>query len=159
MKSFKAAAFFLEKNGTPIRVPIQSGLVINKEDEHQSWLIELFLLPDSTKITDEIMTGSEYPARVAITHEQNDPALFLVKPRSFFTLDSGISILLDARLQTVRNDYAKQLLESLIEQGLGGSELLSVFARAITERPALPISKKEAPFQQRSPSTLESDGR
>lgn len=143
LKTFKVAAFFLEKQGELLPIPIQDGLIINREDEQQSWLIELFLDEKEEQSIRPFEGKEQVQARVAITHRGNDPALFDVAIRSFQPLEKGISVLLDAQLRQMRNEYAKQVLHSLVEQGLEGEELLDTFTRVLRKRPNVPAPSEK----------------
>ncbi|WP_309089228.1 YwpF family protein [Domibacillus sp.] len=135
MKTFKVAAFFFEKEGEVTPVPLQDGLIINREDEQRSWLIELFLQEEDVQLVRTFEQEEQLTARVAISHRGNDPAMFTVSIRSFELLKDGTSILFDAQLRQMRNEYAKQVLHSLVEEGLSGEKLLEAFTEALHSRP------------------------
>ncbi|WP_046174569.1 YwpF family protein [Domibacillus indicus] len=131
MKTFKVAAFFIEKNEQLISIPLQDGLIINREDEQQSWLIELFLTEEGVQTVQSFEQDKQLAVRIAISHRGNDPARFYAAIRSFQTLREGTSVLFDAQLRQMRNEYAKQLLHSLVEEGLEGEQLVTAFSEAI----------------------------
>ncbi|MCP3761453.1 YwpF-like family protein [Domibacillus sp. A3M-37] len=142
MKTFKVAAFFIEKNGELIPITLQDGLVINREDEQRSWLIELFLNEEDVQAVRAFEQDKQLTVRIAISHRGNDPAMFNAAIRSFQPLELGTSVLFDAQLRQIRNEYAKQVLHSLIEQGLEGEKLIEVFSEAIRKRPNTPDKEK-----------------
>lgn len=142
MKTFKVAAFFFEKKGKLIPVPLQDGLIINREDEKRSWLIELFLNEEDVQAVLAFEQDKPLTVRIAISHRGNDPAMFTVSIRSFQPLEKGTSVLFDAQLRQIRNEYAKQVLHSLVEQGLEGEQLLETFSEAIRKRPNVPNDEK-----------------
>ena len=144
MKTFKVAAFFFEKKEQLVPIPLQDGLIINREDEKRSWLIELFLNEESVQVVRSFEKEKPLTARLEISHRGNDPAMFNVSIRSFQPLVKGTSVLLDAQLRQMRNDYAKQVLHSLVEKGLEGEELLRTFSEAIRKRPNLTDKEKNA---------------
>lgn len=137
MKTFKAAEFFLQKEKQMIEIPLQDGLIINREDEERTWLIELFLNKEDEKVVRPFEKEKGITARIAITHRDNDPALFSVSVRSFQQLEHGTSVLFDAKLRQMRNEYAIQVLGSLLKSGLEGEELLTVFTEEIRKRPTV----------------------
>ncbi|WP_050183342.1 YwpF family protein [Domibacillus robiginosus] len=131
MKTFKVATFLFEKKGELISVPVQDGLIVNREDEQRSWLIELFLEEEGVQTVRAFEQEEPLTAHVAISHRGNDPAMFTVSIRSFQLLEKGTSVLFDAQLRQMRNEYAKQVLHSLVEEGLSGEELLKAFTEAV----------------------------
>ncbi|MGG3449036.1 YwpF family protein [Domibacillus aminovorans] len=138
MKTFKVAEFFLEKEEISHKIPLKDGLIINREDEKQSWLIELFLDESEELSIRRFHHISSLTARIAITDRGNDPAIFSVSMRGIQKLDHGISVLFDAQLRQRRNHYTKQVLDSLLKQGLEGEELLNTFTDTIRKRPEIP---------------------
>lgn len=135
MKTFKVAAFFFEKNGELVPIPLQDGLIINREDEQHSWLVELFLREEDVPAVRAFEREKKLTARVAISHRGNDPAMFTVSIRSFQFFEGGTSVLFDAQLRQMRNEYAKQMLHTLVEQGLEGKDLLQAFSQALHTPP------------------------
>ena len=45
MKTFKIAGFYLAWQGDAQEIELLDGLIINREDDKRSWLIELFVDP------------------------------------------------------------------------------------------------------------------
>ena len=135
MKTFKVAAFFFEKNGELVPIPLQDGLIINREDEQRSWLVELFLREEDVQTVHAFKREKQLTARVAISHRGNDPAMFTVSIRSFQLLEGGTSVLFDAQLRQMRNEYAKHMLHALVEKGLEGEDLLQAFSQALRSPP------------------------
>ncbi len=138
MKTFKVAEIFLQKEQQLVEIPIQDGLVINWENEQRTWLLELFLDKEAEIRVRPFENEKEFTARIAITHRNNDPAMFSVSVRSFQQLEQGTSVLFDAKLQQMRNEYVKQLLETLLKQRLEGDELLEAFTEMLRNRPPVP---------------------
>ncbi|OKL37598.1 YwpF family protein [Domibacillus mangrovi] len=138
MKTFKVAEFFLDKEEDSHKIPLKDGLIINREDEKQSWLIELFLDENEELSIRRFHHVSNLTARIAITHRGNAPAIFSVSMRDIQKLDHGISVLFDAQLRQRRNDYTKQVLDSLLKEGLEGEELLNTFTDTIRKQLNMP---------------------
>ena len=42
MKSFKLYSLDVVDNDTSVEVPLEDGLILNKEDEHSTWLLEAY---------------------------------------------------------------------------------------------------------------------
>ncbi|OMP66607.1 YwpF family protein [Domibacillus epiphyticus] len=108
MKTFKVAEVFLKKDKNVIKIPLKDGLIINREDEKGTWLIELFLDVKDERLIQSFKYETEITAHVAITHRDNDPAIFSVSVSTIQKLDHGISVLFDAKLDQIRNEYAKK---------------------------------------------------
>ncbi|WP_203363517.1 YwpF family protein [Bacillus sp. REN10] len=145
MKTFKIAGFFLNKDEQLQEITLIDGLIINKEDDKRTWLIELFVNKDDESFfLDCQKREGDMNVQILISHRNNDPAVFLAEMRDMKMLDGGISILLEGRLQQMRNEYAKQVLESLIHKGVEGNDLIEAFNQSLQRRRNIPtISEKK----------------
>ncbi len=114
------------------------GIIINQENSHQTWILELYT---STEYRDFfqnlIIKGEMVDARAIISLPDNDPAPFSVIVHSITEIDGNISVLLKGRLRSQRKKYAEQLLSQLLEKGLRNDELLIAFEQGMRERPSL----------------------
>lgn len=143
MKSFKIAGFYLAEQDDAQEIELLDGLIINREDDKQSWLIELFVHPKYEEMFREFeKQEDELKVQVLITHPNNDPALFSAQVRDLNTLEDGISILLEGRLKQMRNEYAKQVLSDLVGKGLSGENLVNTFNTRLKQRKNAPSSKE-----------------
>ncbi|WAA12148.1 YwpF family protein [Fervidibacillus halotolerans] len=132
MKTFKLIEFQMEnKEKKVVHIPLTDGLIINKENEKNTWLIELFIEEKYANRFDEFTMDDEIPVQVIITKQENNPAFFTMKLVSQKKIDSFYSILLEGQLSKPPFSFAEQLLESLIEKGLTGPTLLSSFQEKI----------------------------
>ncbi|WAA09683.1 YwpF family protein [Fervidibacillus albus] len=132
MKTFKLIDFQMEnKEQKIVDIPLTDGLIINKENDRNTWLIELFVEEKNQKPFEEFTENDEIPVQVIITKQENNPAFFTMKLVSQKKIDSFYSILLEGKLSKPPFSFAEQLLESLIEKGLTGSNLLSSFQERI----------------------------
>ncbi|WP_157796290.1 YwpF family protein [Bacillus xiapuensis] len=144
MKTFKIAGFFLSEPDYSREIELIDGLIINRENEQRSWLIELYVdyqYEDLFKACQR--QGEEINVQLLISHRDNDPATFTAKMREMNKLDRGINVLLEGRLQKMRNLYAKQVLERLVSKGLEGDALIDAFHTQLTRRRNIPSPKKE----------------
>ena len=80
-------------------------------------------------------------AKVVISYPENEPAAFRVAVEAVKPIGDNISVLLKGRLKRARAQYAEQLLEELIGEGLGGQELLHRFESDMRSRPRLKRDK------------------
>lgn len=140
MKSFKLVAMEIVEDGNSVEVPLEDGLIINKENESSTWLLEAYsnlTLYDYFKnIQDE---SREVIVQVIITKRENDPAFFQTKIVTLNKFENHISILFEGQLRRNRSDYSELLLDSLIEKGLGGQALLTEFKDKMKSKPKLKI--------------------
>ncbi|HEY9577792.1 MAG TPA: YwpF family protein [Pseudobacillus sp.] len=143
MKSFKIAGFYLAEQDDAQEIELLDGLIINREDDKQSWLIELFVHPKYEEMFREFeKQEDELKVQVLITHPNNDPALFSAQVRDLNTLEDGISVLLEGRLKQMRNEYAKQVLSDLVDKGFSGENLVNTFNTRLKQRKNAPSSKE-----------------
>ncbi|KMY55648.1 hypothetical protein AC623_18345 [Bacillus sp. FJAT-27231] len=139
MKTFKIAGFYLAEQDEPQEIELLDGLIINREDDKRSWLIELFVHPKYEELFRELeKREDELKVQVLITHPNNDPALFSARVRELNTLEDGTSVLLEGRLRQMRNEYAKQVLSDLVGKGLSGENLVNTFNTHLKQRKNAP---------------------
>ncbi|WP_442596818.1 YwpF-like family protein [Neobacillus sp. D3-1R] len=143
MKTFKLISLQIVEEYRLVDVRLEDGLIINKEDDQNSWLLEAF--------TDDIhfdvfqkafQTQQDLIVQVVISKKENDPAAFLTKVCSVKRLDGHVSVLLQGKLQRSRNNYAELLLDNLLNKGLGGNALLVEFKEKMKSKPRLEETKK-----------------
>ncbi|MEC2076049.1 YwpF family protein [Metabacillus fastidiosus] len=138
MKTFKLVGLKIERNEGKKRieeVTLVDGLVINKDDGENSWLIEA-LIPSSYQSFFENYVQSEQETRLFITisKKSNSPAPVIVRVKSITELDKNISILLEGRMLSRRFTHdPRELLSNLMSQGLTGETLLQAFRTGIHE--------------------------
>lgn len=143
MKTFKIAGFYLAGQNEAQEIELMDGLIINREDDKHSWLIELFVHPKYEEVFRQCeKQEDELKVQVLITHPNNDPALFSARMRGLNHLEGGLSILLEGRLRQMRNEYAKQVLSDLVYKGLSGENLIDTFNTCLKQRKNAPSVKK-----------------
>ncbi|MER1984362.1 MAG: YwpF family protein [Solibacillus sp.] len=138
MKTFKMMAFDIVTESNVTRFPIQDGILINQENSHQLWILELFLPKEYKAIFEEkLASGELFHARAVISIPDNEPAPFAVVVDTIKEIGDHISVLLKGRLRAQRKKYAEMLLYQLLEEGWRNEELLERFERGMRERPSL----------------------
>lgn len=138
MKTFKLVSLQVVEGEELHDIPLVDGLIINKEDEHNTWLIESFIDSKFFDLFKEVSDKEqELLIQVVISKKENSPAPFKVKIRSMQVLDNHMSILFEGTLKKSTHDYAGLLLHDLIEKGLTGDQLLSEFKEQIQSRPKI----------------------
>lgn len=140
MKTFKLVALEVVEDGNSVEVPLEDGLIINKENERSSWLLEAYsnlnLYDYFKKIYDE---QREIILQAVITKLENEPAFFQTKIVSLNKFEQHMSVLFEGHLRRKKSDYSELLLDSLIEKGLGGQALLTEFKDKMKSKPKLKI--------------------
>lgn len=118
--------------------PLIDGIIINQENSHRMWILEMFI-HEKYKAPFEQWLAEEklLDAKVVISYPENEPAAFLVAVESITQIGENISVLLKGRLKRARSQYAEQLLEELIQEGLEGEALLRRFEADMRSRPRL----------------------
>jgi hypothetical protein len=129
LKTFKLVGLALineEKKREDI--PLIDGLIINKEDGKNRWLVEAYI---DRSYLDRFSTfqknGQEIQLQVVISNKSNDPARMIATVRSITVMDERISVLIDALLLRNRTNLAEIILEDLVERGFQGETLLKEF--------------------------------
>ena len=119
-------------------VPLSDGLIINKEDEKSTWLLEAYtdlsLYDYFKRIVDD---EREIIVEAVITARDNDPAYFQTRVTSLNRFEEHISVLLEGRLRRSRRDYSELLLEKLIQKGYSSETLLHEFKDKMKSKPRI----------------------
>lgn len=140
MKSFKLVALEIVEDGTSVEIPLEDGLIINKENERAHWLLEAYTNLTLYDYFEKIhKQNREIIVQAVITKRENDPAYFQTKIVSLNKFEEHISVLFEGSLRRNRSDYSELLLDSLLEKGLGGQALLAEFKDKMKSKPKLKI--------------------
>lgn len=116
-------------------IPLQDGLIINKETQDDQWLIEGIIHKDFKGFFDKLNTKNELMlVEATITYKDNPPASFVATVRENKFIEDDVHLLLDAKRLIRKENYSEKLLKSLIEKGFSGDELLREFKRLKKER-------------------------
>lgn len=138
MKTFKMLSFDLIKEDEKQHFPLIDGIVINQENSHKSWILELFLEKEHISTFQQLHNSGEvFHAHVVISFPDNEPAPFSVVVNDIREIRGHYSILLKGAVTQVRKKYAEQLLKFLLEEDLSKEELLLRFEQGMKERPKL----------------------
>jgi len=143
MKTFKLYSLEVVEDDTTVEVPLVDGLILNKEDEHFTWLIEAYterpLYDYFSKILEE---KREVIVEAVITDKNNTPAFFQTKIASLLKFDTNISVLFEGHLRRNKADYSELLLDNLLQKGYSGQALLSEFKEKMKSKPKLKINSQ-----------------
>ncbi|MCM3567301.1 YwpF-like family protein [Neobacillus mesonae] len=141
MKTFKLFSLdVLEDGETSVEVPLTDGLVLNKEDEHYTWLLEAYTDLDLYDYFYKIFSEKrEIIVEAKITKKENAPAYFQTKICSLLKFDHHISVLLEGHLRRNKSDYSELLLDNLLQMGLEGHKLLEEFKEKMKSKPKIKV--------------------
>lgn len=143
MKTFKLISMQIADKGSLLDIEMEDGLIINKEDDQGTWLVEVFADHKYIPYFEEACENDkEITVQVVITKKENDPAAFSTKVCCVKKLKKHASILLTGKLTKPKSDYPETLLEHLMETGLTGDQLLHEFKEKIISRPKILQTKK-----------------
>lgn len=139
MKTFRLCSLTIyvknENETTCHTIPLEDGLIINKENQSDNWLIEGLIPKDYKQFFDELK-GKEEPMLVeaSITNKNNPPASFVATVRDSKFIEDELQLLLDATRLVRKENHSEIILKNLVEQGISGDELLKEFKRLKKER-------------------------
>ncbi|MBM7585297.1 putative protein kinase ArgK-like GTPase of G3E family [Bacillus pakistanensis] len=143
MKTFKVITLQIVNHEELKDIEILDGLIINKEDEKSTWLIEA-LMPKSYYdfFRESQQSENDIEVQVVISQKANDPAAFMTSIRCIKQMDEHLSILFEGKLKKQRNEYAELLLDDLIQQGFIGETLSQEFRKKMKSKPRLAAAPK-----------------
>jgi hypothetical protein len=147
MKTFKLISLDVLNNGKFHEVKLIDGLIIDKENEQNTWLIEVYTTPDQADFFEKnIPTGEPLIVRVVISKKDNDPVYFHIKNRSVRKLEKNMSIMLIGTIKHSERNYPEQLLQKLLKKGLQGEKLFNEFKEKMKLRPFLALDTNTSPI-------------
>lgn len=145
LKTFKMLSMTVVQGDQTISVPLVDGIIINQENSHRSWILEMYVdKTDSTFFEQYNVSGELIEVKVIISYPENEPASFEVAVNAVKTIGDYVSVLFTGTLKRVRRKYAEQLLSELISSGLSGDELINRFEKDMRNRPQLQKDKDSA---------------
>lgn len=144
LKTFKMISINILHEDKVHDFPLIDGIIINQENSHRMWILEMFIDAKHKAFFEERKEEGELiEAKVVISYPENEPAAFRVDINTVKQIGDNMSVLMKGRLKRARSQYAEQLLEELITEGLDGSGLLERFESDMRARPRLKRDFKE----------------
>ncbi|MCT2534345.1 YwpF-like family protein [Aquibacillus koreensis] len=135
MKTFKLIALevFEESGENKLShpIPLLDGLIIDREDEINQWVIEALLKRSQLDFFNQLQKNKPFMVQVKITKDSNRPATFVVTILTINEIDDHISILLLGTLADQKKGVFEKRLATLIDKGYEGSELLDKFKDSV----------------------------
>ncbi|WP_019414244.1 YwpF family protein [Paenisporosarcina sp. TG20] len=140
MKTFKLISMALVQGDQTISIPLIDGIIINQENSHRSWILEMYVdKKDSIFFEQYKISGELMEIKAVISYPENEPANFEVAVYAVKEIGDYVSVLFKGTLKRVRRKYAEQLLSQLIANGLSGEELITRFEDDMRMRPQLNV--------------------
>ncbi len=128
--------------GKYIDFPLIDGIIINQENSHRMWILEMFIDGQHKEFFESKICEEELiETKVVISYPENEPAAFRVAVNKVKLIGDHISVLMKGRLKRARSQYAEGLLEELITEGYEGKALLEKFEADMRARPRLKKDK------------------
>lgn len=118
-------------------IDIKEGLIINKEDGANSWILEAVIHQNHNQVLSSFLSKhkGQINIQAVISLPENEPAIFQASLEKKKRIDEQhLSLLFVCRLKNNRSKYAELLLEQLINQGLSGNDLLQQFKDRLRSR-------------------------
>lgn len=138
MKTFKMISASVFDEGKFIDFPLIDGIIINQENSHRMWILEMFIDGKYKDFFESRICEEELiDTKVVISYPENEPAGFRVAVSNVKQIGDHISVLMKGRLKRRRSQYAEGLLEELLTEGYEGTELLQRFETNMQTRPRL----------------------
>ncbi|MFD2043923.1 YwpF-like family protein [Ornithinibacillus salinisoli] len=113
-------------------VPLHDGLIINREDEANRWLIEAYVEATYKDFFTELSNNNEeIMVEVVITKEDNAPATFITSIIGINDIGGHINVLFLGNIVDKQKSKIEEMLSDLIDKGYQGEELLTTFKKLI----------------------------
>lgn len=140
LKSFRLCSLtvFIESNDqhtTKHCIPLIDGLIINKENSDDHWLLEGLIQKDFFQFFNNLKINKEpMIVEAVITSKDNPPATFAARVRDIKYIKDQLQLLLDSKRIVRKDTFSEIILKELINKGLSGEELVGEFKRIKKER-------------------------
>ncbi|MBO8155490.1 MAG: YwpF-like family protein [Bacillaceae bacterium] len=138
MKTFKLISLdVLQKQGEELHtlmIDLVDGLIINREDEQNRWLIEAYTDQEYLQLFRKAKKEDrELVLQVKISKETNQPATFLVKVVAINEIGDYMNVLFLGTIVNKKQEQIENVLQELIEQGYQGEMLLKKFKKRFSQ--------------------------
>lgn len=136
MKTFKLNSLEIienkEENIIENKIPLIDGLIINREDDDNQWVIEAYTTYDYIDYFKQLKEENyEIMIKVIITKESNDPAIFITSIIGINEIGENMNVLFKGTIIDHRNSEIEQMLKTLIDKNYQGEELFLKFKKLI----------------------------
>lgn len=136
MKTFKLVDLNVERvdkeEKSIEQFPLIDGLIINKEDGENHWLIEALVSKEHLSFFEQLQTSqTEAKVFVTITKKSNRPAQLTASVKNIVKLEESIQVLIYGQMVTRKQQGTETILESLVKEGYTGTKLIEAFKQNI----------------------------
>ncbi len=136
MKTFKLVDLNVERvdkeEKSIEQFPLIDGLIINKEDGENHWLIEALVAKEHLSFFEQLQNSqTEATVFVTITKQSNRPAQLTAAVKNIVKLEESIQVLIYGQMVTRKQHGTETLLESLVKEGYTGNKLIEAFKQKI----------------------------
>lgn len=137
MKTFKLKSLMiLEHVDQQVQervIPLIDGLIINREDQKATWLIEAYVDASYEDYLREVKLQEDVMIQVKITKESNEPATFITSITSVNMIGDQMNILFLGKMVDLRRGEAQKVLKQLVHEGYEGEVLLEHFRKKMKQ--------------------------
>ncbi|GGP14590.1 YwpF family protein [Oceanobacillus neutriphilus] len=129
MKTFKLRKLVIldyDKGLEGTEVKLIDGLIINREDDHDTWLIEGFIDHSYWEYF-KAKQNEELMVQATITKDTNEPASFITKLTELHEIGDQMNVMLMGKIIDKQKKDVEQLLTTLVEEGYEGDNLIQKF--------------------------------
>jgi len=136
MKTFKLKALKIIENQADVLnetdIGLIDGLIINKEDEKQTWVVEGYIDKSYWPyFTDLQQRRKQILIQAKITSETNEPAVLITSIIDLNELGREMNVVFMGNIVDHRKHQVEKQLKELIDQGFHGEELLEKFKSSL----------------------------
>ncbi|RDW17991.1 YwpF family protein [Oceanobacillus chungangensis] len=136
MKTFKLMKLTIinQRNGNIVQnnIPLLNGLIINREDDTNRWIIEAYIEKANKVYFNQLLENKEeIMLQVKITKESNEPATFITSILSVNEIGENINVLFMGTIIERKEKNILKELTALLKEGYRGKELLKTFDEPI----------------------------
>lgn len=108
--------------------PLLDGLIINREDESNRWVIEALIEKKHWSFFEKLKESNEdVIVQVKITTETNEPASLITNILGLNELAEEMNVLFMGTIIDEQKNKIEKVLKDLIDEGYSGDQLLNKF--------------------------------
>lgn len=138
MKTFKLKSLvIIENKGKDViknHIPLLDGLIINREDEENNWVIEAYIEQSFFDYFQKLKDSSDQVMiEVKITTQTNEPALFITSIIGINEISDKMNVLFKGTIIDQHKEKTEALLKELVVKGYQGESLLRKFKELLSE--------------------------
>lgn len=138
MKTFSLKSLMIleqiDQHVTEKHIPLVDGLILNREDGQDRWLIEAYVDVSHKAYFETLQWKEDLMIQVKITKESNEPATFLTSIIGVNMIGQKMNILFLGKIVDVRRGEAQAVLKELVHEGYEGEKLIKRFQQKMKRK-------------------------